>query len=209
VGSYASTPDSAVVSVTGDLDVRIKVALDDWTPASLNYEGLISSDGLSYPVNLGFYFRINHTTGYPEFAFSEDGTTVKTRTATAAPVVADGAAVYLRVTLDVDNGAAGHDTKFYTSADGVAWTQLGATVTAAGVTSIFDSPRPVAVGHIHGGAHPAVGKIYYAELRDGIEGPAVAVFDPDTDAMYNSPAFVSSATGELWTVVGSAAIRTV
>ena len=33
-GNYLSTPDTAATSVTGDIDIRVKVALDDWTPSA-------------------------------------------------------------------------------------------------------------------------------------------------------------------------------
>src|SRR5205807_1447707 len=33
-GNYLSTPDAAPLHVAGDLDIRAKVALDDWTPAN-------------------------------------------------------------------------------------------------------------------------------------------------------------------------------
>jgi hypothetical protein len=35
-GNYASTPDSVANSITGDIDIRTKVALADWTPAVAN-----------------------------------------------------------------------------------------------------------------------------------------------------------------------------
>src|SRR3990167_486088 len=70
-GNYASTPDSAAVSITGDIDIRVKVALDDWTPATANaVMGKIdSSDNRSY------YFSVNSgaTVGKLQLATSPDG----------------------------------------------------------------------------------------------------------------------------------------
>src|SRR6266487_2938557 len=40
-GSYASAPDSPAISVTGDLDLRMKLAADDWTP--VEEDALISN----------------------------------------------------------------------------------------------------------------------------------------------------------------------
>jgi hypothetical protein len=34
VSNYASAPDSAALDIVGDIDLRVKVALDDWTPAA-------------------------------------------------------------------------------------------------------------------------------------------------------------------------------
>ena len=35
-GNYASTPDSAALSITGDIDIKCKVAMADWTPSEEN-----------------------------------------------------------------------------------------------------------------------------------------------------------------------------
>ena len=32
-GNYASSPDHARLDIVGDLDIRIKLAMDDWTPS--------------------------------------------------------------------------------------------------------------------------------------------------------------------------------
>jgi hypothetical protein len=44
-GDYVSTPDAAALDITGDLDLRVRVAMDDWTPAaeSILFEMLSAS----------------------------------------------------------------------------------------------------------------------------------------------------------------------
>lgn len=44
-----------------------------------------------------------------------------------------------------------------------------------------------------------IGRIYGFELRDGIDGPVVAKFDPANDAQHGDTSFQSS-TGETWTI---------
>jgi len=102
-------------------------------------------------------------------------------------VAVDGAELWVRVTRDVDNGASGNDTKFYTSADGLIWTQLGATVTNAGVTTINANVASVSITTIGslrasgGFAYPVNGTIFRAQVLDGIDG--TIIFDADFTAV--------------------------
>jgi len=115
-----------------------------------------------------------------------------------------GAFGWIRVTLDVNNGAGESDTKFFTSGDGVIWTQLGVTRTTVGVTSIFNSTTPLRISGQDGTEfNPLAGSVYYAEVRNGIDGPVVASFDPSR-ADAEATTFVA-ATGETWTVNQSGA----
>jgi hypothetical protein len=203
VGSYASTPDSAAVSITGDIDLRAKVAMDDWTPAaiqSLIGKWLESGDQRSFALRVG-------TDGRPRLIWSTDGTGAATveMIATAAPSIADGETLWVRATLDVDDGAGNRVAKFYTSTDGAAWTQLGSTVTTAGTASIFDG---TAVLHI--GGHDATigvlaGNVYQAEVHNGVDGPLVASFVA-AEAHLTDTAVTSIATEEVYTLFGTAVL---
>ena len=178
VGNYASTPDSAAISVTGDIDLRWYGALEDWTPAAENF--LISKAAGAGARS--FFLEILNTTGKPNLAWTADGTTYIQKAATVAPTVSDGALLWIRATLDVDNGAAGNDVIFYTSTDGSNWTQLGTTVTTAGTTSVFDSTTQVEIGSLTSGSLPVTGKIYRAQIYNGIAGTLVL------DANFTLPA---------------------
>lgn len=134
-GAYLSTPDSANLSITGDLEVHVKAACDTWTAQSVVFE--LCGKSAAAP-QVGWFLRLN-TTGTLTFFWSNDGTAVLSSTSTVAVPFAAGAVGWIRVSIDVDNAAAGRDVKFYTGTDGAAWTQLGTTVTSAGVTSIFDN----------------------------------------------------------------------
>jgi hypothetical protein len=163
-----TVPDAAPLKITGDLDVRVRVALDDWTPASGG--NLASKFGGS--GNRSWSFTMQDS-GIPRILFTTDGSTLLTANATVAPTVTDGDALWMRFTLDVDNGASGRDIKFFTSDDGSTWTPLGATVTQAGTVSIYDSTAQVALmGRDDTGAASA-GKIYRAQILDGIDGTTV------------------------------------
>ncbi len=206
-GTYAGTPDSAATSITGDLDLRVRAAPDDWTPA-LAFEFLdkMQSDFVEH----SYLLRLN-TDGKLSLYWTQDGTTLRSATSTAAVGAQDGVAKWVRATLDVDNGAGGRDIKFYISDDGVSWTQLGTTVTQSGVTSVYDGTASVQIGGERSGvAGIFAGKIYAAEIRNGIDGAVAARFNPLDAALHVSatPASFTASTGEVWTLNGGATMAT-
>jgi hypothetical protein len=196
-----TVPDAAPLKITGDLDVRVRVALDDWTPASGG--NLASKFGGS--GNRSWSFTMQDS-GIPRILFTTDGSTLLTANATVAPTVTDGDALWMRFTLDVDNGASGRDIKFFTSDDGSTWTPLGATVTQAGTVSIYDSTAQVALmGRDDTGAASA-GKIYRAQILDGIDG--TTVLDVVTSVISSGSATSFTAlTGQTVTINRSASGR--
>jgi hypothetical protein len=173
-GNYASTPDSAALSITGDIDLRAKLAATDWTPASDGY--VISK--ISGSANGASYGLVIRPSGILRYIFSTDGTSVTVKDSTVATGVSDFGTKWIRVTHDVDNGAAGYDVKFYTSDDGVSWSQLGATVTTAGTVSIYDSATQIEIGaNSTGSGNFVAGRFMRAQIRNGIDG--TIVFDAD------------------------------
>jgi hypothetical protein len=194
-GNYATTPDTVANSITGDIDIRCKALLTDWTPAGSNIFLAKRSGAIASQTS---YLLWCDAAGNLNFTWS-DGATVFTKTSTVATGVADGAMKWVRAVLDVDNGAAGNDVKFYTSPDGVTYTQLGATVTTAGTTSIRNGTEVVEIGsQFTGTSLPLSGTVYYAEIRNGIAGAVVATFDPSY-GITDGTSFTSP-TGEVWTI---------
>jgi hypothetical protein len=196
--NFVSTPDTAANSILGDIDIRVQVAATSWTPAATNE--LVSKNATD-ATDFAYLFRIE-TGGQLSLLWSANGTVVLTATSTVATGLAVGAKKYVRATLDVDNGAAGRDIKFYTSDDGSIWTQLGATVTQGGVTSIFNSASPVRLGaRGSAGSGPLSGKLFYAEIRNGLAGAVIARMDA-VEATDGAATLVSS-SGETWTINSS------
>ena len=200
-GNYASTPDASANSITGDIDIRIHLSMDDWTPSA---EATLLSKwnaagSRSYKLNI-------QTSGIPKLYWSEDGTASITAAATVAPPFVNTEDYWLRVTLDVNNQAGGRTVKFYTSGNGYAWDQLGATVTDSGTTSIFDSTALLTIGGItNGTADLLAGKVYYADLRSTIGGGTIAAqFNLSADAAASAESFTST-SGEVWTINQSGA----
>lgn len=200
-GTYASTPDTAVLDIVGDIDLRINMTLPDWTPVATS--ALIAKWGVagqrSYLFNL-------LPTGLLELAWSTNGTAVSIADSTAALPVFDQSQLTVRVTLDVNNGAAGNDVMFFygPSIDG-PWTQLGATVTQVGVTSIFSGNLAVEVGSQSiGTVSPLNGIVHNAQIHPGINVAPVAT--PNFGAQPPGTTSFVDSTGLTWTLNGAATI---
>ena len=195
-GNYASTPDSVANSITGDIDIRVKVALDDWAKGAFqSFIGGWNSDAANKDR---YWFQVG-SNDLLQLGWNNGSTGLSIQSSVAPPVAA-GAVKFVRVTLDVNNGAGGRTGKFYTSDDGITWLQLGSTVTQGGVTSIADRAEPILVGALNAGSFGVIdGKIYRAQVLNGIDGPVVVDFNP-ADAITGATSFVSSATGETWTI---------
>lgn len=184
-GSNLTTPDAAALDITGDIDVRVDIHPATWRAPGIGY--LLMSKALTTGDQRSWYLGLSED-GTVLFGWSSAGTSATwiTRESTSA-IAADTGRLALRATLDVNNGAAGHTVTFYT-ADNIdgAWTQLGSPVVTAGTTSIFSSTAVVEIGSgnssnvIFIDQYRFQGRVYAAEIRDGIGGTVVA--DPDLRA---------------------------
>jgi hypothetical protein len=184
-----SIADSAALDITGDIDIRMKIAPDDWTPASANYV-LVKTD---FSGQQSYHVRIE-TSGKLRFLWSANGTTLIQPESSVATGLTDGTVKWIRVTLDVDNGAGGNDCKFFLSDDGITWTQLGTTQTTAGTTSIFSSTSNVLLSGPVSGV-----KNYRTQIFNGIDG--TKVLDVDTSVIGSGSATSFNAlTGQTVTV---------
>lgn len=193
-GNYASTPDTAVLDITGDIDIRVKVAMDDWTPAT---DMCLLSKYNSTTNQRSYNMHVLNTTGFLNFQWSEDGTVQKTKSSTVGTGFVDGSVNWVRATLDVDNGAGDADIKFYTSPDGVTWTQLGTTLHNGATTSIFSGTADMELGARTGGtAANLTGNIFEAQVYNGIAGTLVA-------HPVATLSGITDATGLTWTLHGT------
>ena len=191
-GNYASTPDSAANSVTGDITLKGSVSPDDNTPATNNtLIGKWVDTG-----NQRSHLLWLQTGGTLRLHYSRDGIETLFATSTAATGFADGTAWWYKITRNATTG----DIIFYTSTDGVTFTQLGTTV-AGTAGALFNSTASLLVGAYggSGASAPFTGKVYYAEVQNGIDGTVVAKFDPN-DATAAGVTSINSSTGEVWTI---------
>lgn len=158
-----------------DLDIKIECALDIWDTTS--EQVLAARYGAAGARSFRFYVS---STGKLNLETSIDGTTLVLKTSTVALGFAAGSRNWIRVTLDGDNGAVGYDIKFWTSTDGVTWTQNGTTITTAIAITLFTpvnqtleiGARASTSGNDTAGTtNGAIGTFYNASISSTIDGP--------------------------------------
>lgn len=174
---YIYMPDSDTHDVTGDIDMIVKVSSNDWTSTWQAFIGKGATGG-----NYAYEFGVN-TSGQLELWLSQTGSGAAVARSNAfdnaAASLADGSTYWLRVTYDVSTTAA----VFYKSTDYNPSTESGTWVTISTVfdglsfTSIYAATGNLYLGVWNGNNEYLNGKLYYAEIRDGINGTIVARFN--------------------------------
>lgn len=163
----ASVPDSAALSIAGDIDVRMRLSLNDVARSGsqrIFAKYLTTGNQRSY--------RIFISSGTPNFTYSTDGTTdvaAQAATATLASVgIANDVVFWFRVTREQSTGI----VKFYYAADDInmpsSWTQLGSNVAGTAAASFFDSTALVTFGGEQGGTNSNPGNYYWCQVRNNI-----------------------------------------
>lgn len=202
---YGYSPDSSSGIVTpsqdldGDLDIRMDMKWDEMPPAALSIP-IQKSLGATIDCDI-----LIGNTGLFYLRWWDDGGTQRqaqsTTTIPAATSYTDGSRFWIRATLDVDNGSGGNDVKFYTSADGETWDQLGTTVTQAFTTTIRHSTPngTIYVGTAYNGGSSAFAKTF--RMQWYLNGALTLDFYPNRD-FVNSTTLTSSTTGEDYSNVG-------
>ncbi len=214
--SKASCPDSASISVTGDLDVRADIELLSWRdPQNIVGKWEVTSDERSWN------FQIN-SVGQLVFTWSSTGafSTIRAAVSTVPVDIPADHRLAVRATIDVDNGAAGRTITFYTSTSiSGTWTQLGDAVVQSGTTSIADTTASIEIGsQVSSGvalesgdpyndpaqpwetADAMTGKVRAVKVLSGIAGTEVA--NPDFTAQAaGATSFSDTASpANTWTV---------
>lgn len=206
----AFTADAAALDITGDIDLRARVASAAWTPASTSV--VIAKANITGQYS---YVLAVTSTGALQLGWTATGLIggLLSSTSTAAVGASDGSIRWIRATLDVNDGGGNRVVRFYTSTDdthdhtAVSWTQLGSAVTTAGTTSIFSGSAVLTLGATADSIAPLTGKVYAAAVLDGIGGTVVAGVDfTDGNAFAAGASSGTDSTGRSWTVSGPAAL---
>jgi hypothetical protein len=200
-----TTPDSSALHLTGDLDIRADLTLDNWaqyqTIAQRWRNGGTASSWIFY---LG-------TSGQLRFAWSLTGKDVNfgtdyqvfscSQNIAAAPKTE----LAVRVTLSVSTG----QVVFYTAPTIAGpWTQLGATTGTGAATTLFAGTEPLMLGET-GQARTLntsimAGRINTFQLLSGIGGTAVA--NPVFTSQALGTTSFTDAAGRTWTLNGDCEI---
>lgn len=198
----ATTPDTSNLDITGDIDIRWWGYRDSWTVAA----DLISK--YSTTGNQRSWLLRAEANGTLCLFWSVDGTAVLEARSTV-PLPSWAGEVAVRVTLDVDNGAAGRTAQFFyaetlslgTAPDTGAWVQLGTDVVQASTTSIFNSTAVLTLGKeptSAAGTPPQ--QVYGWSVRSGIAGAQTTRTQAVvSDVAAGSVSFADS-TGKVFTV---------
>lgn len=188
----ARVPDEAALDITGDIDIRLHVALDQWASgatAALFDKWTASGNQRSWNFGLTSANALL-------FAFTADGSTGGANyNSTVAPTVADDEPLWIRVTRTANNGSGVSEAKFYTSDDGSTWTQLGATVTSANTALIYSGTSDAGTS----GFNLRAFKLYRAQVLDGINGTVVLDMDPSVITSGSATSFTAR-TGQTVTI---------
>lgn len=209
-GAEVVTADKAALDITGDIDIRMELDLEDWN----GRYGQVLASKYTVSGNQRSWYLLTDKTGNLNFSWSPDGTlgAVIPSVPSTNPRLSGRCAI--RVTLDVNNGSGGYTVTWYTSTSITGtWTQFSQTVTTGGTTSIFSGSGNLEIGAINGaagrqatfsGVIPLVGKVYGFELRNGIGGSKVA--EITMSGRTRGDTSWSDGLGNTWTCAASAAV---
>jgi hypothetical protein len=180
-GSYLSAPNSVANSITGDIEIVMRLRLADLTPsANFTITGKAKNT-----ANRSFFIQHNVTTGYLGLYTSPDGSVANqvaaTSTVSLNSVASDNDLIWLRITRDVDNGAGGNTTTFEYSledtsdVDSVTWIALNAPIINSGTTSLHANDSPIEIGAAFlGTSQPNKQIVNKAYVYNGIGGEFTA-----------------------------------
>lgn len=214
-GSYASTPAStALKAITGDIFVEAWIAPNQWASGAAQ---VIASRYFFTSPTIGdqSWALFLSATGRLQFSWYPGGNDVppfffpsSTVTVQAATGVANNSWLRVGASVDVNDGGGNHVTTFYYFDEGTQlWVVIGAPVTVVGVTSLFAGTTELEIGALTGGSVTGfAGSIAQVRVYNNVfDSNLVAEFNAE-DSPGGAVSFVSSATGETYTMNGSASV---
>lgn len=167
--------DVALTALTGTIDIRAKILPDDWTPTIGNYAIVARLNDAAGQYTLRLMLT---TLGRLYYQFSADGTNLVTGITSTVSVSDTGATPQWVRAVHIPSSTL---VRFYTSPDGITFTQLGTDVAITagnpytGNNGTYDTGiDDWTIGATGTGTNRFVGKIYTVEIRNGIDGALVA-----------------------------------
>ena len=187
--NYVSTPNAAANQITGDIEIIGNFKLDSLATD----QTIIAKDNISSR----FYNLIYAGTDSGKIYFGRNiGGTWAYSISTVGASFTTSTIYWLKANRSASTG----DVKFFTSTDGINYTQLGATVTST-AGALTTGNLKVNVGALSNDAANIIqGKIYRATIANSIGGTPVVDFNPATYNAATSQTQWTSATDEIWTI---------
>lgn len=186
--SSARSTYTPSLNISGDIDIRAKIAPVSWSSGSQTIVG--KDDGNTsreyiFALLAGGTLRLNT---------SRNATTWDTATSSIAVPFIDGSIGWVRAYRSASTGT----VTFYTSTDGVVWSQLGTTVATTSGNLADYSQVPVRIGTYDGTAWPFNGKIYKVDVRNGFND--TSVLSPNFAAQAVGTTSFTDEQGNVWTI---------
>lgn len=204
VGSFGAASTVAAHNVAGDIDIRVKVAMNSWTPPVTQ---TLMSKSNSAGSQTSWSLSVD-TIGRIVFNYTKSSGGGGAYVATPLQIYADGVPRWIRITIDVNDESGNYVANLYTSDDGVSWLNDRTLVSPGAFTSLKNVSAQLAIGATNNGANNNLaGKVFRAEVRAGIDGTVVAAFDAN-DGALGANVIQSTLTGEVWTFSGANAVVT-
>jgi hypothetical protein len=189
VGNYLSTPDSAALHITGDMEIQL-----DWAPTAAQNRPINSWAGASQRWLI--ILTPTCAPGDPaSFQWVDSGNTARSISFSFTRLTTRH---ILKWTFAVATGTL---ILYQSTDDGVTWAEIS-TPAAFGATSIRAGNNPLNIGLDTTAGQPVTGSIYRATVYNGIGGTLAADFNASdwSETSTNGATQVSSTTGETWTL---------
>lgn len=203
--SFASTPDSAAISITGDICMGGYYTMNDWTPTG---GSALIAKWTGTGNQRSFVLQIS-SGGLLQLILSSDGTsTTQTINNGSTPGFTDGTGHWVAATYKQSTGA----VNFYISDDppttavaSVSWTGAGSPTTTT--ASIYDSTTVLEVGTTYvGGTNFARGSVARAFLGSGSTiSTATLQFDANFLGKSGQASFTESSSNGALVTIGAKA----
>lgn len=181
---YFAAPDSAGLSITGDIDIRADVWFSTWRPLTSSYIGVLKDNAYLMYVN---------SDGTLSLSWYRFGVYTSRKSLLPIPGGTVGRKS-VRATLDVANGA-NHVVTYYYSSDQTmsgTWIQFDQLITAGNV-SIDDSVDEIKT-LVYG--HTSPSEVNQIQIYQGIGGTLRA--NPTFTAQPSGTTSFTDSTGNVW-----------
>lgn len=211
-GNYLSAPHNAAYNPAGDFTIIAYVVMPDWTPSAT--EPTIASKYVSAANGAWRMFMDNSPAGMAALGISIGGvsdTALGTVTTESITGVAANEGVWLKMEYETSTGLV--DMFYskdppYREPETVTWQTLQLNrASTAGVLGAGNTANLNIGAYNDGATNPFAGRIYrVAGYTSLTEATGNKIFDMDPKDWVSGSSWVSSRTGETWTLNGTASV---
>lgn len=194
LGNVVSTPDTASLDITGDVEIVVRIAPTDYSNGG--EQRIVSKRDAAPRGNYEIHLT---ATGAVTFSCNDGA---KEGTSTANLPYGNGVASWLKVTKNTTTGVIRVQHAVDQTSEPAVWTQLGSDVGSA-PGALVGTADSLWLGGLGTAFSPYGGRILRAIVRSGIGGTTVADFNPN---LWTSGTTFVSSDGRTYTLNGTAAI---